>query len=83
MKVNIKARLDTTALDAAMQDFSRNNDRIPIYLIMNIETRDALIKEYEGMNVIRTYGDWHRYPVYKGIPIAICEKFDYGEVDII
>ena len=82
MKVNIK-RLDTTALNAAMQKFVQDNDEFPTYLIMNEETRHTLIIEYESMNVTKTYGDWHKYAIYKGTPIAICEKLDFGEVDIV
>ena len=83
MIVNIKSQLNITALNFAINNFVKNNNgKQPNYLIMNKETRDNLIiTEYDFTNVTKTHG--HKYIVYCGFPLAICEKLDFGEVEII
>lgn len=50
------------------------------YIIVNSDTLKFLCEQYK---VKYDHNDFSVYVSYKGIPIATCEKFDYGEVEII
>ena len=54
------------------------------YLIMNEKTFKILLKETISPEYRRTNdGTDYFYGSYKGIPIAICEKLEFGDIDII
>lgn len=74
--------INTFKLKSEIHSLEKNNKR-PSYLIMNENTYKALKKEYEGTTIVKTYGDWNSYTTLYGVPIAICQKLEFGEVDII
>ena len=54
----------------------------PHYLVMNYKTFNEIrYISYSRMVSAREDDNW--YFEYHGIPIATCEKLEYGEVDIV
>lgn len=71
-----------TELDLERLDSKIASCRDPQYLIMNKNTYDVLCKQ-AGLNVKELKRDAWTYATYKQICIAFCEKFGYGEVEIL
>lgn len=83
MRADVKgSRINEELLKRAILDYHAKNSTDPEYLVMSIETRDALVL---GSEEARFYclGERKTTLQYAGIAIAICNGLNFGEVDII
>lgn len=82
MKINIT---DNTINEEKLKKEIDNFDKKPSYLIMNSKTAYELFKDsiYSVFfnNVLKGFNDFHCE--YVDIPIALCDKLKFGEVDIM
>lgn len=81
MNVNIKDSVNVQKLKKAIDCYVSTKLCTPdFYLIMNSGTKDALLSECCDKD--RAYHIDKNYDEFNGIPIAICNKLPFGEVDI-
>ena len=77
--------LDIRKLDRAIDDYRCENcGEIPSYIVINNETMHTLHSIDSW--VLRSFKIDARlgiYTAYKGIPLAVCDNLQFGEVDII
>lgn len=76
MKINYN--LLNKSIDYYKKD---NHGNSPNYLIMNIATKDIMRADVGANSYIAESGAF--YATYHGIPIAICNKMNDGEIDIV
>lgn len=84
MRIDIKGSIDVNKLIAnVVQYVNSQNYRKDFYLIMSLDTRHALMDECNDGYVSKEIKNKNTFDRFCGVPIAICNKLDFGEVDII
>lgn len=77
----LKVEINYDIIDKSMNVYSYQNEgKKPQYIIINQNTLDK-IKKYD-CNEPEFYFK-ENYPTYHGIPIAICNKLEDGDIDIV
>ncbi len=84
MRVDIKRSIDVSKLMAAIVDYTNmtNYRKDDSYLVMSSATRCALMTKCNDGHVSKEIGSEGTFDEFYGIPIAICNKLDFGEVDV-
>ena len=66
-------------ISAAVDTYLTTYGVDPNYIVMNEETLDAVKAGIHPM----IYVEEPKYPVYCGVPIAICGKLRFGEFEVV
>ena len=83
IKANIVA-IDKKQLSRAVYEYHKQEARNPLYIVMSEETKKALIVSLTPqLIVLDEINEFNEYAEYMGNPIAICNKLEFGEVEII
>ena len=87
----LSKKVDTSKIAKAIDDFKLKHRDLenPSYIIMNCQTKAELWNSVGYSNILywrldmEPSGKDKQYEKIFGVPIATCEKLEYGEVDIV
>ena len=84
MRVNILEKISFKKIDDAIDDYIYETSATPNFIIMDDDTFTAIKYKSDAFSQITNSSYTHRlYAEYHSIPIAICNKLNYGEIEIV